>query len=209
MLWPLGFRGFSARRAFSRIYRRRTWHARESISGEGSDLSRTTVIRSRLVPLLRRFDIRSILDAGCGDFHWMREIPLDGVTYAGVDVVDEVIAHNRRRYQDPPRRVFERMDVARDDLPDADLVLCRDCLVHMPLSHAVAAIQNFRRGGARYLLATTFDGTTVNRDAVMGDWRPLNLSLSPFDLGKPLLLLRERLDVAEHRDKALGLWALK
>ena len=40
----------------------------------------------------------SLLDAPCGDFNWMRHVPLGGVSYTGADVVPELIARNRRDY---------------------------------------------------------------------------------------------------------------
>ena len=33
-----------------------------------------------------------------------------------------------------------------------DLILCRDTLQHLPLMAAVAALENFARSGARFLL---------------------------------------------------------
>ena len=48
-------------------------------------------------------------------------------------------------------RVFLRLDLTRDPLPDGDLILCRDCLVHLPFEDVRRAVRNFKRSGARWL----------------------------------------------------------
>jgi len=52
----------------------------------------------------------------------------------GSDVVKELIDENYRRYAGPARE-FVCLAIARDQLPPADLILCRDCLVHLPFEY--------------------------------------------------------------------------
>ena len=62
--------------AFTTIYRQNVWGSRESVSGNGSTLASTEVFRAEFAALLTTLGIRSILDAPCGDFNWMRLVPL-------------------------------------------------------------------------------------------------------------------------------------
>ena len=119
------------------------------------------------------------------------------------------MALNRERFG-TPRREFVSLDVIRDPLPAVDLILCRDCLVHLKNRQIAAALRNFRRSGSRWLLATTFTGDRPNEDAPLGGWRPIDLERPPFALGSPLRLLSEGESVedAAYRDKGLGLWRL-
>lgn len=71
-------------------------------------------------------------------------------------------------------------DITVNPLPTADLILCRDCLVHLSFAHIDAALANFRASGARWLLTTTFPMIEENVDCEDGDWRALNLTLPPF-----------------------------
>jgi SAM-dependent methyltransferase len=200
--------------AFTRHYERRDWLEPETASGRGSSLERTVAIRRELPALFAEFGVRSVVDAGCGDFHWFAALDLTGASelesYLGVEVVEELAAANRARHGNPRRR-FAALDVIRDPLPRADLILCRDCLVHLKTAQVTAALRNFRRSGSRYLLATTFTGDHPNADVPLGGWRPLNLERPPFTLGAPLRLIREDESVEDHRylDKSLGLWALR
>lgn len=193
------------RRVFERIYADNGWLCEESRSGPGSTLARTRSLREALPDLLRELGARSLLDAPCGDFHWMSEVPLDGVAYAGVDIVPALIAANRARFG-APGRTFAVADIVQDDLPCADALLCRECLVHLTLADAAQALANFRRSGARWLIATTFPATQANGDVATGWWRPLNLERPPFALPPARRLVSDSLP--EWPDKALGVWEL-
>ena len=98
-----------------------------------------------------------------------------------------------------------------DALPQADAILCRDGLVHLSHRDARAAVSNFRRSNAEWLISTTFTGRASNEDIHTGGWRPLNLALHPFDLGDPVEVLTENCTEEGGRwlDKALGVWRLR
>ena len=73
---------------FRVYYKERAWGG-DSASGPGSSLRRTRNIRQQLPALIGQLQINSILDVPCGDFHWMRHVNLDGISYCGVDIVRE------------------------------------------------------------------------------------------------------------------------
>ena len=189
---------------FTEVYQNNLWGDPESVSGRGSTLARTEVVRRALPGLLEEVGARTLLDAPCGDFNWMRHVDLGGVEYVGADVVPELVERNRRAYAGPGRS-FVVADVARDRLPRADLVLCRDCFIHLSFRDIHAALANFRRSGARFLLATTHDSVAENDDMRTGGWRSVNLMLPPFNLPPPRRLLVEDAELG----KCLGLWSLE
>ena len=193
---------------FTRAYVLNIWGSAESRSGPGSTLERTAALREELPKLFAELGVRSVLDIGCGDFNWFRTLDVD-VHYTGIDVVDELIQENRRRYGRPDRR-FEVMEITAQTPPRADLVFTRDCLVHLENSEIETALANIRKSGATYLLATTFVDRTTNPDIPSGAWRPINLEKPPFSLGPPLRLISESQNVEDDRwtDKAMGLWKL-
>ena len=92
----------------------------------------------------------------------------------------------------------------------ADVIICRDGLVHLSFADARAAIRNFRRSGSRYLLATTFVRRTENTDIPTGGWRVLNMEAEPFCFPVPLALVDERCTHSggAYVDKRLALWEL-
>lgn len=200
----------SVRAAFTRHYERRGWREPETVSGRGSSLRSTQAIRRELPALFAELGVRSVVDAGCGDFNWFGALQLDLDGYLGIDVVEGLARLNEDRHGGDGRR-FASLDIIRDSLPRADLILCRDCLVHLKNRQVSAALHNFQRSRSRYLLATTFTAPHPNLDAPLGGWRALNLERPPFNLGPPLRLISEAESVEDPRfpDKSLGLWALR
>jgi hypothetical protein len=194
---------------FHRIYNRNRVARTTSLSGSGSDLVQTAALREALPCLLKELNAGTLLDAPCGDFHWMRQTPLGIDKYIGVDILPELVNENQRAYGSPHIQ-FLRINIIKDPLPRVDVILCRDCLVHLTSKDVFDVLHNFVRSRSSYLLTTTFCEHEQSPDILRGEWRPLNLELPPFDLGKPLRLINERCseEANEYRDKALGLWRL-
>src|ERR1041384_6455523 len=188
---------------FTEIYRNNAWGDSESMSGRGSTMARTEAIRHTLPILLESVGAKSLLDAACGDFNWMRYVDLSGIEYVGADVVAELIARNRRTYEGNSRS-FVVLDITSDPLPKVDVILCRDCLIHLSSKHVHAAIANFKRSNSRFLLATTHITVTENEDTQSGCGRLVNLQLSPFNFPPPLQLITEDAALGKH----LGLWSI-
>lgn len=165
------------------------------------------MILPALVDLVTKLHIETLLDAPCGDFNWAHTLADSVATYIGVDVVEELIARNQREHGSS-KRTFIACDLTRDPLPKADLILCRDCLVHFSFADVRAALRNFRRSGAEYLLTTTFVDRAANRNILTGRWRVLNLQAPPFHLPEPLATVDEQCVGAGgvYRDKRLALW---
>jgi len=195
------------KRVFTDIHQRNIWGSAESASGIGSSLERTAAFRDELIALLRQLDIKVLLDAPCGDFNWMQCVVPAVRQYIGLDVVDELIACNQQRYA-TDRIQFVCADLTTAPLPGADLILCRDCLVHFAFEDIWCALGNFRRSGARYLLTTTFEKRDGNFEIATGDWRPLNLQAPPFHFPPPLRIIDERClhTGGIYADKRLALW---
>ena len=195
---------------FERIEKTNLWGAAGSVSGLGSEDPATAAIREALPALPQRLGARSLLDAPCGDAGWIGRIKLD-LDYTGIDIVPSLIETNRRRVAGG--ELFGRFlvaDVTRDALPRADVILCRDCLVHLSFDNIARAVTNFRASGARFLLVTTFPEWDANRDCEDGDWRALNFERLPFGWGPPAELLNENCLEANGgwRDKSLGAWRI-
>ena len=204
------FAGLDLAARFEHIEKTNLWGAASSVSGLGSEDPATAAIREVLSPLLQRLGAHSLLDAPCGDAGWIGRIKLD-LDYTGIDIVPSLIEANRQRVAAGELSGrFLVADITRDALPRTDVVLCRDCLVHLSFQNIVRAIANFRASGARFLLVTTFPEWDDNRDCEDGDWRALNMEKAPFDWPAPRALINERCEEGGGgwRDKSLGLWRL-
>ena len=195
--------------AFEHLYAAHRAYGCESISGPGSSLRQTQEIRRRLPLLLQFLNVKTLLDAGCGDFHWMAKVRLGVERYIGVDLLEDLIQRNIETYA-APGRSFSVSNILEDRLPKADIIICRDCLGHLSNEDILRALTNFVDSGSGYLLTTSFPERLRNTDIVAGQWRPLNLQAAPFLLPEPLLILTERCSESNgaFKDKSLALWRL-
>ncbi len=189
---------------FTDIYRHNYWGDDESVSGPGSSLARTSVIRAKLSETIEKIRAASLLDAACGDFNWLRHVDLGALRYIGADIVSELVFENGRAYGNA-RREFVVLDITRDPLPPTDTILCRDCFIHFSFADIQNALRNFKKTECKYLLATTHTQIKENHDIATGNWRSVNLLASPFNLPTALDLMVENVETG----KALGLWRLE
>lgn len=192
---------------FTLIYRLRLWGHRGSVSGPGSSLGATEALRAELPVLLRELGIRRLLDAPCGDCHWIREVDLPVEQYTGCDIVQPLITDHRRHLAGPGREFFSA-NIITDTLPTADLILCRDCFIHLPIRDIVATLRNFRDSRSTWLLTTNYRRVRRNRPLVTGLWRRINLQAPPFCFPEPVRCIEEPTPAGRDAGKHLALWRL-
>lgn len=196
------------RSTFDRFYHENYWSSDASVSGPGSTLEQTGRIVEQLPTLLRSLGTRTMLDIPCGDFAWMRHVDLSGIEYLGCDIVRSMIEQNQIAYGGDAVR-FEVRDLTSDPLPAVDVVLVRDCFVHLPNRLIWKAIGRLKDSGATWLLTTTHPGV-ANANVSIGRWRPLDLTAPPFSFGPPTNVIVEGCTErgGVWRDKSLGLWRI-
>jgi hypothetical protein len=193
------------REVFTEIYRRNIWGYQETVSGGASTLHYTHKLRQSLPGLIGDLKIRTLLDLPCGDFHWMSEIELPVAHYIGGDIVPRLVQNTRIQYGRPDRE-FRTVDLCNDPLPDADLLLCRDCFIHLSEEMILLAIDNILRSNIRYLLTTSYpDGR--NRVIHDGDFFTVNLCAPPYNFPPPLQVLDDWVPPFDRRQ--LGLWEIE
>ncbi len=188
---------------FSDIYQRRGWGQHESASGAGSTLAFTDQVRRQLPDLLQRLGVRRLLDAPCGDFHWMRHVQLNLDEYIGGDIVPALIEQLQREHAASGKR-FVQLDLIRDPLPNVDAFFCRDCLIHLSHADCLAVLNNFRRSQISWLITSTAPAITFNEPIATGEFRRVNLCLPPFNLPPPMELLDD--GTTDSTSRMLGVW---
>lgn len=196
----------SAESVFTTIHERNAWGSPESPSGAGSEVDHAGAVSAALPGLIRELGVQSLLDVPCGDFNWMRLVDLGPCRYIGGDIVRSLVAANQANHGSNMRS-FCHLDLTRDELPQADLVLVRDCFIHFSFEMIRSALRNVRRSGIRYLLATTYPHKRRNWDIETGGFRPINLQRAPFELPEPVRLIREDAGLENPAyERHLGLW---
>ena len=203
------FGNLNTNEVFTEIYKNNYWKSSESKSGTGSEIIQTELLINELDKLLIKLNIESVLDLPCGDFKWMQKVDLSNINYLGADIVEELIRSNINIYCKESQNIkFQVLNLITDSLPKMDLIIVRDCLVHLPYKDIFAAIKNIKSSGSKYLLTTTFTKHNSNQDIDTGDWRRINLNKKPFNFSKPILIINENCteDGGIYNDKSMALW---
>ena len=119
---------------FSEIYHTKRWGEADGeafCSGGGSEAQFAVPYVKLVQSLIAEHKIRTLVDLGCGDFRVGRMLfPQRDLQYVGVDVVPDLIAHNRSRFGGPQVE-FRCANMIDDELPDGELCLIREVLQHL------------------------------------------------------------------------------
>lgn len=189
-------------------------------SGPGSTLRRTRRLRRALPGLFRDHSVKTFLDVPCGDWNWMQAVDLSGVDYIGGDISGEVIDAVQQTFGGKGRR-FQRIDLANDPLPQADMIMVRECLIHLTDPVRWQVLENIARAGIPHMLLTidlVDKNIPLDRD---GDHQNFNPMLAPFHFPTPIALIPETADDMDltvlgpanagpwKRQRAMGLWSIE
>ncbi len=201
-------------KVFTDIFKSNVWaYESETVSGVGASLHYTENMRKELSALIKKYNIKTILDMGCGDFNWMKHVISDDITYIGMDVVKEIIENNSAKYATHTIS-FIHDEVSTAQLPRVDLIICRDIIPHLSYQWAMLLLKNIKQSGSKYVLLTTYgDEARENKNLTEQEIGvanyPVTMQKLPFNLGEPLDLFNENCPYPYFGitpDKVLGLW---
>jgi len=164
-----------------------------SVSGHGSNINTNQFfnLKKNFLKIINDKQINSVLDMPCGDFLWFHEIIEDkNIRYVGVDIVDELIEANKKRYQNKNFN-FINDDIVNFNTSDQfDLILIRDLFIHIQNSDIKKIIQNLNKMNFSYVALNSYNNK-INHDVIVGKHRKVNLLVEPFNLGKPLEFFKD------------------
>lgn len=176
----------STEQVFTSIYSNAFWGTNaegDGWSGIGSSYEATAQYREFIADFLKNYAIRSVVDLGCGDWEFSRYIDWKDISYLGIDIVEHVIEKNKKRFE-ADNVHFEHSNALKYDLPYADLLICKEVLQHLSNDDIRSICSQFKK--YKYCLITNgIDYETMssdNREILCGDYRPLDLTLPPFNI---------------------------
>lgn len=166
---------------FTNIYKNKSWQDNYGTeSGPGSSIECAKAYLDFLQEFCKSNNVTSILDLGCGDFNLMRHFDFTNINYFGVDIVDHVILQNQNLYQSKTLKFESESITDYNDENVYDLLICKDVLQH--LSHEsinkILSIKNYKQA----LYINDFNNTTFNQNVENGQYSPIDLSATPFNL---------------------------
>jgi len=215
----LGPEAYSRQEGFRMIYEFSHWSDEGGRSGHGSSLLGAASDTDFLVDFLDRFNVHSLLDAGCGSMTW-QPVMLERfffrtgrrLRFHGSDIVPEVVSRNQGTFREDVFLSFTQLDLANAPAPRGfDAILCRHVLFHNTVEAVKEIIRSANASGAKWFIATTLRPIdeafpsplskivnvdvkrgTDGRSMSLGGYRPVELEAPPFSLPPPVAWVPER-----------------
>ncbi len=149
----------------------------EGTSGTGSTFESARLYISFVNNFIKTHDVKSILEIGCGDGVLLEYLNIPQETsYTGYDVVESILEKNRKKF---PNYTFANKNILTENLPEVDLILCKDVLQHLPNNVVINIFDKIKTRCKWALLTNDFD-LASNNDIPVGGHRYLDLKKKPF-----------------------------
>ena len=138
----------SHREVFGNIYKNQLWGTGSDsspLSGGGSLPSNAKSYVNFVKDFIIANDIKSVVDFGHGDWRMWEHYKFENVSYLGVDIAEELSNSVQKEYGNSTR-TFQQLDLSEQQIPDADLLISKDVLQHLPTVDVVSflnQISNF------------------------------------------------------------------
>ena len=177
--------------AMAQVYEKNLWGGDQSefYSGLGSHDAETVIPYLAVVAdFLKAFECPPVVcDLGCGDFNIGKELLKYCKKYIAVDIVPELIAHNRKEFK-ADNLEFHALDIATDVLPSGDCAILRQVLQHLSNAEIRRVVE--RLYAFKYVILTEHlpeEDFEPNKDIISGQGIRLkkqsgvDLTASPFN----------------------------
>ncbi|PWG06224.1 class I SAM-dependent methyltransferase [Polaribacter aquimarinus] len=110
----------------------------------------------------------TVCDLGCGDFNIGKHLVDFTKHYFAIDIVPQLIKHNKEKYQ-KPNLEFLCLDISKEDIPEADCVILRQVLQHLSNEEVLSITKKLKN--YKYVILTEHlpNGEfTPNKDIISG-----------------------------------------
>lgn len=167
---------------FTEVYESWPWYE-HGFSISGSNIEITQEYVDFIQEFMHEKNIRTVVDIGCGDWSFSRYLDWSGIEYLGIDIVKMVIDRNEKLFAGDSIH-FIHGDAKEIDLPQADLMVCKDVFQHLSNEDILSLLKQTHK--FKHCLITNFvDRRTLsssNPNIKTGHFHYIDLSKAPFNL---------------------------
>lgn len=145
----------------------------------------TENLRNQMELLFKKYQIKSIFDAGCNDCNWMSLLS-EYVEYHGGDISLGMVA---QAWSDYPHLDISLHDVTTDPLPDVDLLFVRDVAIHLNNQDKKNLWENWINSNIPWILITHCKDSNINNDiqydTIKFPFSEVNWEIAPWNFPAP------------------------
>ena len=136
--------------AMEQIYGQHLWGGDRQTFYSGDGSHNPNLVKPYITAVsqfLKSFDTPlTVCDLGCGDFNVGKQLVPFTKKYIGVDIVQNLIDHNQNTFASE-NICFQCLDIAQDELPQADCAILRQVLQHVSnneVKQVVRKLNNYK-----------------------------------------------------------------
>lgn len=166
---------------FDDIYKNELWGEGQG-SGGGSTPQITIEYRKFLKQFLKDYNIKSVIDLGCGDWQFSKLIDWSGIGYLGIDCVKTVIQDNQTKFQNDNIE-FQFAEAHQEIEESADLLIVKDVMIHWTNAEIIKFYNEIKeKKNFKYVLITNQTGNeNLNKDILTGQFHNIDINREPFN----------------------------
>lgn len=197
--------GIKNRQPITRLYYR--WisrHGHEISLGE--DGTEAPALGANLSETFLAMGIHSVLEYPTRRMSKDRIDIWTKLRYIGGDPSRDISAENQRQFGRSDTR-FIFMNLLFSRIPKTDCLVLGDSIERMPHHDILSILLHVAGSGIRYIVMPTHPYMNNNWDTALGDPRPINFLLSPYNFPTPGHVITA-MPGCGRSDRVLGLWSL-
>ena len=118
---------------FGKIYAEKAWGDGSDLlplSGSGSNFVNARPYVGFVEKIVNKFDIKTLVDLGHGDWSMWKEYQFNDVKYLGIDVA-EGLSEKMQKILGGENRKFIYLDFQESEIPSSQMLICKDVLQHL------------------------------------------------------------------------------
>ena len=160
----------------------------------------------KLLKLFKQYGIASIFDSGCRTRDWicLLDFKKENIKYIGGDISPSMVQYCKQNFIDYK---FLEHDCTTDLLPQVDLILSSDVMIHLNNQDKLKFLNNFVDSNSKYLLMTDDPWHEQNTELEFSDhgfpFANINWALAPWNFSPALDFINDDI----HNDQRLKLWS--
>lgn len=166
---------------FDKIYKYNLWVFG---SGSGSIPINNKPYINFLNNFLINYNIKSIIDIGCGDWQISKNINWNNTKYLGIDIVKDVIDKNLKKYSSENINFICEDILKSNNLPDAECYILKDVLQHLPNEKIFKILKILSSKNYKFIIIVS-DTSVINLNTIdifEGLYRPVDISKKPYNI---------------------------
>lgn len=113
------------------------------------------------------------------------------VKYLQICRDDETVIKNRLLFNNDVNKIFLKLDILKEPLPNANIIFCLDVFDKLNNDQIWLVLENIRNSGAKYFALNQYNGSSkkVNKDLKTSSNKYINLTMPPFNFPKSNFLV--------------------